>query len=109
MQETLDRKFVGHKDTRRVVVLNGSSDARYLAGVPLERFFDWGSRNQGAVRLAIAILDEVGASEAMVMRYHQKLATFLGKQPKDQPLIITEAQVLENLGCKAVDSLIEMP
>lgn len=110
MHESLDKKFVGHKDTRRVVVLTGSRDARYLAEVPgqLTHYFDWGARNQRTVRLAIAILDEIGASEPMVIRYHQKLAGFLGKLPKDEALIITEAQVLENLGCKAVDGLQEV-
>ena len=110
------KRYFGNNGTRRVVVVTAQSYSM-LDGSPtqeegwyeLSGLFDWGTLGQRSLRLAYAILRDLGASEATALRYGQKLLlNLISKQPHERRLAITESQVLDNMGCKAVDALQEV-
>lgn len=106
--DLLTKTYFGNNGTKRVVCVlmkEGAGDWYELAGGQ----FDWGTLGQRSLRLSNAILRDLGASEAMTLRYGQKLLlNLISKQPREQRLAINESQVLECMGCKAIDALCEV-
>lgn len=107
-QEALTKRFFGNSGTRRVVVVwhkDNEPDWDLLPGGP----FDWGNITSNTLRLAKSILVNMGASDAIAMRYAQKLVlNVLSVIPRNRALILEEIDVLNGIGCKAIDCLCEV-
>lgn len=98
--DKLPKTYFGNNGSRRVIVTQ-ANDWYQLSGV-----FDWGTSSGGSLQLAAAILADMGASRACVLRYAQKLMlNVISKCPRERRLALDEIDILNGLGCKAVDDL----
>lgn len=106
--DLLLRRYYGNNGTRLVVLTyyrDGVPGWEQVAGGP----FDWGNCSTATLRLAHALLANMGASPYMCMRYGQKLMLqLLSKLDHNSRLAIDEIMILTNLGCRAVDDLCEV-
>lgn len=106
--EALTKRFFGNSGTRRVVVVwhkGDEPDWDLLPGGP----FEWGNMTSNTSRLAKAMLVNMGACEAVAVRYAQKLMlNVLCIIPRNRALVLDEIDVLHGIGCKAIDCLCEV-
>lgn len=99
--EKLGKSYYGNNGSRRIAVTY-RDDWYELPGDK----FDWGNMSSGCLRLAAAILRDMGMSPAMVLRYAQKLMiNVLSLCPHERALVIDEVDILNGVGCKAIDDL----
>lgn len=104
--DKLCRGYYGNNGSRCIAVkylrADGVMDWYELPGGP----FDWGTMGARGLRLAFAILADMGVSTATQLMYAQKvLVNVVAMNPRERPFVVSEATVLERMGCKAIDDL----